>query len=437
MPTRPNRLRSRLLICPRSVDKHYFIRTQLILFFSCVLLWSISGQSVQAGCPEFSDLIKNGAYGVADSRGRILAGCSVDRSFIPASIIKIATALVALKTLGPDYHFSTELYLDRKKNLYIRGYGDPLLISEEVLALLKELREQGVTKINNILIDDSAFALESQPPGRELSSNPYDAPIGATVVNFNCVPLRISRNREVRSNEQQTPTLPLMRQLGQSLRPGYHLINICPGGCQEPQRMARMTGELFRSLLPQAGIRGHGRIGRRKVPASAELILVHANSRSLTEVLTTMLHYSSNFIANLVFLTVGARQYGYPATWAKARRAMHNGLVSLLGPRTAALIVMEDGAGLSRGNRVTVRAMLKVLKAFRPHAELLRSRYNVRVKSGTMKGIFNYAGYLQNGNSFVILLNQRKNTRRTVLTRLKRRKYSQGAPLVSAYRNSR
>lgn len=422
MPIRPNRSRSRFLICPRSVDKHFIFRTQLILL-SCVLLWIMSGQLVQAGCPEFSDIIRNGAYGVADSQGRLLAGCSVDRPFVPASVIKIATAQVALKTLGPDYHFSTELYLDQQQNLYIRGYGDPLLISEEVLALLKELREQGVTRINNILIDDSAFALESQPPGRELSSNPYDAPIGPTVVNFNCVPLKVSRNREVRSNEQQTPTLPLMRQLGRGLRSGYHLINICPGGCQEPQRMARMTGELFRSLLPQAGIRGHGRIGRRKVPASAELILVHANSRPLTEVLATMLHYSSNFIANLVFLTVGAHQYGYPATWAKARRAMRNSLVSLLGAKTAAWIVMKEGAGLSRENRVTVRAMLRLLRAFKPHADLLRSRYGVLVKSGTMKGIYNYAGYLPDGNSFVILLNQRKNTRRKVLARLKKKQF--------------
>ncbi len=408
------------------------------LFLACSLfLCCFSGQPALAGCPEFSDLIKNGAYGVADHRGRILAGCSVDQSFVPASIIKIATALVALEVLGPDYHFSTELYLDKKNNLYIRGYGDPLLISEEVLLLLHDLRRKGVRTIKNIYIDDTLFALEHQPPGRELSSNPYDAPIGATVVNFNCVPLRVSRGHKVRSNEQQTPTLPLMRQLGRSRRPGYHLINICPGGCREEERMARLTGELFRSLQSRAHIQGQGSIARKKVPKNARLVLVHTNTRPLGEVLSTMLTYSSNFIANLVFLTVGAHQYGYPATWTKARRAMRNGLVSLLGPRTAALIVMEEGAGLSRRNRVTARAMLKVLKAFRPHAELLRNRYNVRIKSGTMKGIFNYAGYLQGGNSFVILLNQRRNTRRTVLTRLKRKKYPQGTPLVSAYRNSR
>jgi D-alanyl-D-alanine carboxypeptidase/D-alanyl-D-alanine-endopeptidase (penicillin-binding protein 4) len=99
---------------------------------------------------------------------------------------------------------------------------------------------------------------------------------------------------------------------------------------------------------------------------------------------------------------------------------------------------MEEGAGLSWHNRITARAMLQLLKAFAPHADLLRYRYQVLVKSGTMKGIFNYAGYLPGGNPFVILLNQRRNTRRTVLARLKRKTYPQGSdPLLSTYRSSR
>jgi D-alanyl-D-alanine carboxypeptidase/D-alanyl-D-alanine-endopeptidase (penicillin-binding protein 4) len=409
-----------------------------LVAIACCLLLLVSGPPVWAGCPDFPGLIQNGAYGVADSEGRLLAGCAVDRPFIPASIIKIATALVALKVLGPDYRFTTELYLDKRNNLYIRGMGDPLLISEEVALLLAELRGQGITTINSIYVDDSAFALEHQPPGRGVSSNPYDAPIGPASVNFNCVSFRKSRRHGVRSGEKQTPTLPLMRELGQRVRTGYHLINICPGGCREEARMARLTGELFRSLQKKAGIRGRGVIGRKQVPETAELVLVHANSRPLTEVLATMLHYSSNFIANLVFLTIGAHQYGYPATWAKARQAMHSGLTGFLGPTAAARIVMEEGAGLSRHNRITARAMLQLLKAFAPHADLLRYRYQVLVKSGTMKGIFNYAGYLPGGNPFVILLNQRRNTRRTVLARLKRKTYPQDDdPLLSTYRSSR
>ena len=388
-----------------------------------VLIVFSFGQSASAGCPKFTDVIHNGAWAVADRRGNLVGGCNIDTPFIPASILKIPTALAALRVLGPEYRFRTELYLDSRDNLYIRGFGDPLLISEEVLAILQNLHSRGVRVINSIYIDDSAFALEHQPPGRETSSNPYDAPIGATVVNFNSVAFRVLRNHHVRSTEPQTPTLPIMQKLGRNMSRGRYLINICPGGCQPEKIMARLTAELFRSLQHRAGIRGKGGLGRKKAPAHARLVYFHKNSRRLDEVLASMLKYSSNFIANLLYLTIGAEKYGYPATWAKANRAVHNALVSELGVKTAALIVQEEGAGLSRNNRVTARAMLAALKKFRPHRELLRTRRHVQIKSGTMKGIFNYAGYLPEGNAFVILLNQQRNTRGTVLARIQRGRY--------------
>ena len=388
-----------------------------------VLIVFACGQSASAGCPKFSDVIHNGGWAVADKRGNLVGACNIDTPFIPASILKIPTALAALRVLGLKYRFRTELYLDSGDNLYIRGYGDPLLISEEVLVILQNLHSRGVRTINSIYIDDSAFALEHQPPGRETSSNPYDAPIGATVVNFNSVSFRVFRNHQVRSAEPQTPTLPIMRELGRNLTRGRYLINICPDGCRTKRRMARLTAELFRGLQHQAGIGGRGVFGIRKAPAHARLVYFHKNSRSLDEVLASMLKYSSNFIANLLYLTIGAEKYGYPATWAKANRAVHNALVSELGKKTAALIIQEEGAGLSRNNRVTARAMLAVLKKFQPHRELLRRRSHVLVKSGTMKGIFNYAGYLPEGNAFVILLNQQRNTRGTVLARIRRGSY--------------
>ena len=392
-------------------------------FFVIFLTVLFCGRSASAGCPKFSDVINNGGWAVADRYGRILGSCNLDTPFIPASILKIPTALAALRVLGPAYRFRTELYLDFRDNLYIRGVGDPLLISEEVLKILMKLHAQGVERIHNIYIDDSAFALEYQPPGREASSNPYDAPLGATVVNFNSVAFRVFRDHHIRSTEPQTPTLPMMKRLGRSLSPGRYLINICPGGCQPKNTMARLTAELFRSLQRKAGISGKGAIGRKKAPAHAHLVYFHKNVRRLDEVVRIMLKYSSNFIANLLYLTIGAEKYGYPATWAKANRAVHNALVSELGPGTAALIVQEEGAGLSRNDRITARAMLAALKKFRPYYGLLRKRRRVSVKSGTMKGIFNYAGYLPDGKAFVILLNQRKNTRATVLARIRRGRY--------------
>jgi D-alanyl-D-alanine carboxypeptidase/D-alanyl-D-alanine-endopeptidase (penicillin-binding protein 4) len=95
-------------------------------------------------------------------------------------------------------------------------------------------------------------------------------------------------------------------------------------------------------------------------------------------------------------------------------------LVRQLGPETASAIVQVEGAGLSRDNRVTGRAMLQLLARFRPHAELLKKEHGALLKTGTLTGVSNYAGYLADGKPFVILLNQSGNQRAAVLEQLAR-----------------
>ena len=365
-----------------------------------------------------SSLIQQGGYGVSNSSGKILVSCNLDTPYIPASILKIPTALAAFSILGRDYRFTTRFYTDSKKNLYIKGFGDPLLVSEEVALVLKELQTRGVERINAIYIDISAFALEKQVPGREESTNPYDAPVGPTVVNFNSVGVRVSKKGFISSNEKQTPTLPIMRELARNYRPGQYRLNVCKG-CEPNKQMARFTAELFRGLQKRIGIPGKGDWAVKQTPDTAKLVYEHHNTKNLQYLASSFLKYSSNFITNLVYLACGAEKYGYPATWAKADLAVHLELVKLLGDKTAAEIVHREGAGLSRENRITVRAMLNVLEAFQPYRKLLRQRHGVLTKSGTMKGIYNYAGYLKNGNGYVIILNQVRNTRKSVLERLK------------------
>ena len=354
----------------------------------------------------------------AESDGRILAACNPDQAFIPASIIKIATARIALQVLGPDFRFQTDFYLDAEQNLYLRGFGDPFLVAEEAALILDRLRDLGVARINGIYIDNSNFALESQIPGRGTSDNPYDVPVSATAVNFNTVALRVDRNREVRSAEEQTPTLPLMRELAKGRPPGEYRLNICQGQCRPEERSARATAELFRALQRERGVPGDGGEGLREVPAEAVMLYSHRNTRALGEVLVAFLEHSNNFVANQVYLACGAARYGYPATWAKAGQAAAETLSELLGPKVAGQVRMVEGSGLSRENRVTPGAMLKLLQVFAPHAGHLQARHGVRLKSGTMAGVNNYAGYLPGGRPFVIIENQQANTRERLLERL-------------------
>lgn len=392
----------------------------LVLLFFFAL--AMDQRLASASCQSMADLITEGAYAVADSQGRVLDGCNTDRPLVPASILKTATISAGLALLGSEYRFRTEFFLDGQQNLYIKGFGDPSLVSEEIALIARQLRQQGLSRVGRIFVDPSAFALEHQVPGQELSDNPYDAPIGALSVNFNAVPISKESKEKggrVSSAETQTPTLPLMAELAKNAPAGRSRINVCTGGCEAGPRLARYSGELFAALLQQQGIAvGDGYGGLRPAPAGAQLFHTHLSRQTLRDISRSTLAYSSNFMANLIFLTCGAKQLGYPATWAKARQAVHEELVRQMG-RAAEDIVQIEGSGLSRDNRMTAAAMLRLLAFFRPYRDLLNQEEGVALKTGTLNGVHNLAGYLPQGQSFVIVLNQGANNRAAVLARLK------------------
>jgi len=400
------------------VRKPFFPVVLFFLTFAALFGW----QPALADCRSFSSLIRNGGYAVGGQDGQIALSCNENTPFIPASIIKIPLALAAFDILGPDFRFTTEFSIDRQNNLYVKGYGDPFLVSEEVDLILNRLIEKGVQIINSIYIDNSSADLATAAPGRGESNNPYDVPISPVAVNFNTVNIRVDDGGRIESAEAQTPTLPIMHDLGKGFPPGEYRINICRDNCPADVQSARYTAELFRDLQRRKGIGGRGSNGIRKVPRDATLVYAHQNTRNLEEVVYFFLKYSNNFIANQVYLRCGAEVYGAPVTWKKAGRAVHNSLSRLLGPQTAEQIHLEEGSGLSRKNRITAKAMLEALKKFKPHNDLLQEKKNSRIKSGTLEGVYNYAGYLNDDRPFVILLNQKENTRDRVLERLENQK---------------
>ena len=65
--------------------------------------------------------------------------------------------------------------------------------------------------------------------------------------------------------------------------------------------------------------------------------------------------------------------------------------------------------------------MLGILEAFRPYRSLLQEKDGMYIKSGTLTGVYCYAGYFKAGGSsdpFVLMLNQRRNTRQVLLNEL-------------------
>lgn len=376
-----------------------------------------------AAAPSAADprkYIENGGYIVLDGRSETVSAFHEDQTYTPASILKIATSLAAIRSLGMDYRFRTQFYLGADSDLHIAGKGDPYLVSEEISTIARRLADLGLKKIRHIYLDDSAFTLEnSTAEGAGSSLNPYDVSNGALVVNFNTVNIQVAAGGGVQSAEPQTPTLPLMVELGRKLPAGNHRINIISAG----NNTLRYAGELFRELLKHEGLEVRGTIGFSRVPPNLPVFYEHASTYDLRKIIEGLMLYSNNFIANQLFLTCGAQISGYPATWEKSRQTLKKILAADIGLDEKS-IYMEEGSGLSRKNRLTPRAMARILEKFLPYADLLASDDGVRLKSGTLAGVFSYAGYFkgrQDLQPFVLILNQRKNTRDTVLKILRRR----------------
>ncbi len=392
------------------------------LLLACLLM-TLLGSTIPAlpgnaaGAKPLPAGMEQGAYLVSKD-GRIIMAHNPEALLIPASTWKIATALAALSRFGPDFRFETHFYLadhDLGHDLYIKGLGDPMLISEEVAEIAVALADQGLSRIRDLVIDDSYFQLEeAATAGAGDSLNPYDAANRALAVNFNTINVEIAGDKTVGSAEAQTPLLPVMRAAAAKagLPPGRHRINLA----HEAETSRRYSGELFQALLAQQGVEISGRLRSGPTPANARLYYRHRSSIPLSEVVRAMLLYSNNFIANQLFLACGAQAAGPPATWNKGINALTAFLRERgLPPQS---FRVREGSGLSRENRISARAMLRLLDDFAPYAELLPSWRGRLVKSGTLSGVYAYAGYFNHGNRrdpVVLILNQPQNHRDRLL----------------------
>src|SRR6202045_1148977 len=154
-------------------------------------------------------LAPTGLVLVGDAQGNELVAQNADELFVPASVTKIVTAWLAMEVLGGGYRFETRFYLNDKRVLYVRGGGDPFLISEELATLATELVAAiGKAPITGIVLDASYYPANLRIPGIEEDAEPYDALNSALAVNFNTV-YAVRRGDKVDSGESQTPITPL------------------------------------------------------------------------------------------------------------------------------------------------------------------------------------------------------------------------------------
>ena len=361
-------------------------------------------------CGELDDLApligNRDAVLIADPNGHIIFSKNVHKRLIPASTLKILTALVAIHYLGPDYKFLTEFYLDRQFNLKIKGYGDPLIISETAMEMIHQLSLKLRDKYNmikNLILDDSYFGMTTSIPGVNVSYNPYNAPNGALCVNFNTVNFQRNNNGVYVSAESQTPLLPFIvpRVKASQMNHGRIVLS------SQKNEITQYAGHLFLYFLNEEGVQLNGRIRLGKVQKETDkLIYRYVSNFSLIHTLSKPFEYSNNFIANQLLIAAGAKVYGPPGNLEKGVQAA---LMYAKNVLDIDHVQIKEGSGISRKNQLTARDFYQILNAFIPHYFLMRQTNNIYYKTGTLKGVHTRAGYIKNKEGklypFVLLLN--------------------------------
>lgn len=359
-----------------------------------------------------------------------LISLNPDKDYVPASILKLVTSASALVALGPDYRFRTDFYLDQNLNLWIKGYGDPFLVSEELCFIVEQLKLRGLAKVNGIYLDASFFQEGEVVDGSTFTLNPYDAYNGALGVNFNTVNFLIDSSDQIVEFNECTPLTPIALDMRKKHVPAKKRkkktrsfsMNIS----ESPELALEHAGQLIRELLVKNEVTVEGTvIIGREVPPELKPFYEHLSTKNLQEMIVEVLKYSSNYVTNQIFLTMGAEIYGAPGNFEKGKLVVDDFLRAFELPR----LTIVEGSGLSRNNLLTARQMSEVLKVMEPARILIKSASDgsVYYKTGTMTNIQTLAGYLERPGrpneplAFVILLNgtYAPGTREKILSALK------------------
>lgn len=392
-----------------------FLRYLKLLSFLALACYSSKAWAFDPSLPaklskHIDDLqassLKNSKIGfslIQLSTGKELFAKNASEPLTPASIQKLVTTLAALKVLGAEYQFPTEVFLNKvdgqAPDLIIRGYGDPSFLQQDLLELAQSIRQSGFKKINNIIIDDTLFI---DPPAASGSAT-YQAALSATSVNNNSFYVAVSPNTsgekaivslnpgldyEVANGVNTlsykgesftvnfSPASETYNPKNYGVRKGpYYLIAEDPVKINVSGRIGR-TSELskkffsirnpvryFASLtkyyLQLSEIEVTGALLKGETPGSANQIYVH-KSGPLKEILSDMNHYSSNYVAGQLVFALGQDDKGY-FKYDLGLQRLRDMLAEVVVDGPALSIV--DGSGLSVENRISAATFTKLLLA--------------------------------------------------------------------------
>lgn len=317
------------------------------------------------------------------------------RPMNPASVMKLLTTYAALEILGPAHSWKTEALIEAPLaggrlagDLILRGSGDPRLALEQFWLFLRQLRMRGLRDIEgDLVLDRGAFSLPPHDPAEfdQAPLRPYNAGPDALLVNLKSLrfilhPDTGDPGRARVDVWSETPGAD--RLLRNELEPGrgrcgdwrerleigvegetIALRGNYPASCGDqalslsPWPADFQVEQLFRALWRELGGTLRGRVRDGSTPPGARVFAAH-ESPTLAEIVREINKYSNNVMARQVFLTLDEAR---PATPEGARRAV----AAWLSDKGIAMpeLVLDNGSGLSRGERVTAEGLARLLLA--------------------------------------------------------------------------
>jgi len=296
----------------------------------------------------------------------------------------------------------------------LKGFGDPKLNQESFWMLLRALRGRGLRDIRgDIVLDRSFFAPAQFGPFDNDTYRPYNVTPDALLVNFKSVRFVFVPEAE-RVRVFAEPALPGL-EIVNSLRPAG---GPCPDGTRafreavaasfqsKPPR-ASFTGAypvaclerelnvalhepqdylaaMIRQLWSEMGGTWSGGVREGTPSPAARLVYVH-ESEPLAEAVRDINKFSNNVMARQLFLTLAGELSGTPARAEDASRVIKEWVAAkkIAAPE----LVLENGSGLSRVERISAAHMGALLQAAWRSAVMseLMSSLPVVAADGTMR----------------------------------------------------
>lgn len=279
--------------------------------------------------------------------GKSILELNARHALIPASTIKILTTVSAFETFGSKHRYPTEIYTSRPDigpvlpDLWIKGYGDPFFVDEELRLIASTLHDKGIREIRGPLYVDDSYFGPAEPiryhgtTGRAT----YRVVTGALSYDFNRPDILMQKARHYRNNLATTN--------GRSPLLNHKLLD-----------PAIYTGLAFKDFLQRAGIRVTGDVIYGTVDPHATLIL-HHGSQSMDEVLRGLNKESNNFIAEQILRSMAAARYGVASremgltVLAETLKSVGTGKIPYQ---------LDNASGLSRHNRLSALHLTALLR---------------------------------------------------------------------------